>query len=72
MDVPRPEIRNKLNGMGNALFIYGCGLGSASAALGTLISRWMAAAIITILLLNPERKLHIEIYLKKVAVSMEI
>lgn len=53
-------LMNLLNGMGNALFIYGCGLGTAGAALGTLISRWMAAAIITILLLNPERKLHIE------------
>lgn len=51
---------NVINITGNAIFIYGCSMGSRGAALGTLISRMAAALCIVWLLLDTKRELHIE------------
>lgn len=50
---------NLINVTGNAILIYGGGMATDGAALATLVSRFAAAAVITILLLNPQRMLHI-------------
>lgn len=49
---------NVLNVIGNAILIYGANWGVFGASLATLISRIVAAVIITILLMNPARTLH--------------
>ncbi|MDO4288559.1 MAG: MATE family efflux transporter [Eubacterium sp.] len=51
---------NVMNGIGNAILIYGCAMGTAGAALSTLIARWTAAVIIVVLLLNPKRVLSVK------------
>ena len=57
-------LMNAMNGVGNAILIYVCSMGTQGAAIATLISRWMAAILITALLLNPKRELCIERTLK--------
>ena len=46
-------IMNIINIAGNAIFIYGFGIGAAGAGLGTLISRIAAAAIMLFLICQP-------------------
>ncbi|MBT9779658.1 MATE family efflux transporter [Clostridium sp. MCC353] len=53
-------LMNLINITGNALFIYGFSMGSRGAALGTLISRLVAAMCMAILLLNSKWELHVE------------
>lgn len=45
---------NLMNIVGNAVFIYGVGMGAAGAALSSLIARAAGAVIMTILLRHPE------------------
>ena len=53
-------IMNIINVSGNAFLIYGMRLGTAGVAIPTLVSRMVAAVIITVLLCNPKWVLHIE------------
>lgn len=53
-------LMNALNCAGNALLIYGFSMGAAGAAISTLIARWVAAVIITVLMLNQKRDLSLE------------
>ena len=53
-------MENILNIIGNAIFIYGCGMGAAGAALGTLIARSVTTVLIMIKLLNRKNEIHIE------------
>lgn len=53
-------LMNIINGIGNAIFIYGFSMGTQGAAAATLLSRWIAAVLIVVLLLDPHRELHIE------------
>lgn len=53
-------IMNIANISGNAAFIYGLEMGTAGAALATLISRYIAAMIISFLLLDQQLDLHLE------------
>lgn len=46
---------NAVNIMGNAVLIYGLGLGVAGAAIPTLVSRILAAAVIFLLLTRPNQ-----------------
>ncbi len=50
---------NAINIAGNALLLYCLHLGVLGAALATLVSRIAAAVIVTGLLLNPQRQLHL-------------
>lgn len=50
---------NLVNVAGNALLIYGFSMGAAGAALATLASRVMGAVIITALLFNTKRPIHL-------------
>ena len=50
---------NTVNVAGNAVMIYGLHCGVEGVAVPTLVSRIAAAAAITVLLKNPERKIHI-------------
>lgn len=52
-------IMNGVNIAGNALLIYGMGRGVEGAAIPTLISRMLAAVMITMLLRNPSREIHL-------------
>jgi len=52
-------IMNGVNIAGNALLIYGMGRGVEGAAIPTLVSRILAAVLITLLLRNPKREIHL-------------
>ena len=52
-------LMNLVNIAGNAIFIYGLGLGAAGAGLGTLISRIAAAAIMLFLICQPSHAIFI-------------
>lgn len=49
---------------GNAILVFGLRIGTAGVAIPTLISRMVAAIVITVLLCNQTRILHIERTLK--------
>ena len=53
-------LANGINVVGNAIFIYGCGMGAAGAALATLIARAVCAVIVIRMLHNPGRDICIE------------
>lgn len=52
-------LMNAVNIIGNAVLIFGFGMGAAGAATASLISRMLACVVITILLLNPQKELHL-------------
>lgn len=52
-------LMNAVNIVGNAILIFGCGMGAAGAAIASLISRMLACVIITALLLNQKKELHL-------------
>ena len=54
---------NILNILGNIIFIFILNLGVAGAALSTLLSRIISAAIILIFLKQPKQDLYIDSYL---------
>ncbi|MGN1318956.1 MAG: MATE family efflux transporter [Lachnospirales bacterium] len=53
-------VMNIINVVGNAILIYGFGLGSEGVAIPTLISRIFVAIAVVYLLLNENLELHIE------------
>lgn len=53
-------LMNTINVGGNAILIFGCGMGVAGAATATLISRIIAGIGIIILLRNPKWQLHLD------------
>lgn len=53
-------LANGINVVGNALFIYGFGMGAAGAALATLIARAICAVIVIRMLHHPGRDICIE------------
>ena len=53
-------LMNLINVVGNAALIYGFRMGAAGAALATLLSRVVGAALITALLLDRKRPIHLE------------
>ena len=55
---------NAINVTGNAILVFGLRIGTAGVAIPTLISRMVAAIVITVLLCNQTRILHIERTLK--------
>lgn len=57
-------IVNLVNIVVNAILIYGYGMGAAGAAIGTLVSRIVAAVVILFLLQRPDNPLRIEGLLK--------
>ena len=52
-------IMNAINVGGNALLIFGFGWGVEGAAVPTLVSRMVAAAVVLVLLRNPELDIHL-------------
>jgi putative MATE family efflux protein len=52
-------IMNIINVGGNALLIYGCGLGVAGAGTATLVSRAVAAVLMLVLIANPANAIHL-------------
>ena len=57
-------LMNAINVTGNAILVFGLRIGTAGVAIPTLISRMAAAIVITALLCNQTRILHIERTLK--------
>ena len=57
-------LMNAINVTGNAILVFGLRIGTAGVAIPTLISRMVAAIVITVLLCNQTRILHIELTLK--------
>lgn len=57
-------LMNAINVTGNAILVFGLRIGTAGVAIPTLISRIVAAIVITVLLCNQTRILHIERTLK--------
>ena len=57
-------LMNAINVTGNAILVFGLRIGTAGVAIPTLISRMVAAIVITVLLCNRTRILHIERTLK--------
>ena len=57
-------LMNAINVNGNAILVFGLRIGTAGVAIPTLISRMVAAIVITVLLCNQTRILHIERTLK--------
>ena len=53
-------VMNLINICGNALFIYGCGMGVFGAALATLISRVCASLFMFVMIVNPHNIVHVE------------
>ncbi|MDF2485163.1 MAG: putative rane protein [Herbinix sp.] len=53
-------IMNLINIVGNAILIFGFGMGVAGAAIATLISRMVGAAILYVLLKNKKHAIHLE------------
>lgn len=53
-------IMNLINVAGNAILIYGCGMGTRGAAIATLLSRTVAAVCIILLLLDSKQELYLE------------
>lgn len=53
-------LMNLVNMVGNAIFIYGCRLGTFGAALSTTIARMLAAVIAVVMLLDKSRMLYLE------------
>ena len=53
-------LMNIINVCGNAILVYGFGCGAEGVAIPTLISRMVAAILITVLLLNQKQLLHIK------------
>lgn len=51
---------NAINVGGNAILIFGFGMGVAGAATSTLVSRVISAVAIILLLCSPEHLLHLE------------
>ena len=51
---------NVLNAIGNAVLIYGFGMGTAGAAVSTVVSRWFAVVVLLGLLLKPGCELGLE------------
>lgn len=51
-------VMNGLNIIGNAVFVYGFGMGVAGVALSTLISRAFASIVILVLLHQPKYEIH--------------
>lgn len=51
-------VMNGLNIIGNAVFVYGFGMGVAGVALSTLISRVFASIVILVLLHQPKYEIH--------------
>lgn len=51
-------VMNGLNIIGNAVFVYGFGMGAAGVALSTLISRAFASIVILVLLHRPKYEIH--------------
>lgn len=52
-------LMNIINCTGNAILIYGMRMGTAGAAIATLLSRTVAAVVIVVLLFNPKRQLYL-------------
>lgn len=57
-------LMNAINVTGNAILVFGLRIGTAGVAIPTLISRMVAAIVITVLICNQTRILHIERTLK--------
>lgn len=57
-------LMNAINVTGNAILVFGLRIGTAGVAIPTLISRMIAAIVLTVLLCNQTRILHIERTLK--------
>ena len=57
-------LMNAINVTGNAILVFGLRIGTAGVAIPTLISRMVAEIVITVLLCNQTRILHIERTLK--------
>lgn len=57
-------LMNAINVTGNAILVFGLRIGTAGVAIPTLISRMAVAIVITVLLCNQTRILHIERTLK--------
>lgn len=57
-------LMNAINVTGNAILVFGLRIGTAGVTIPTLISRMVAAIVITVLLCNQTRILHIERTLK--------
>ena len=57
-------LMNAINVTGNAILVFGLRIGTAGVAIPTLISRMAATIVITVLLCNQTRILHIERTLK--------
>lgn len=53
-------LMNGMNCVGNAILIYGCSMDALGAAISTVISRWTAAGIVLVLLLQPKWELSLE------------
>jgi putative MATE family efflux protein len=53
-------LMNCINIGGNALLIYGCGMGAAGAGIATLASRAVSAVIMVVLLCNPAVEIHFD------------
>lgn len=52
-------LMNVINITGNAILIYGAGIGVAGAAIATLISRIVASVVILVLLRQEKRQIHL-------------
>ena len=55
-------VANAINVAGNAILIFGCGMGVTGAALATLISRMISGVTLLVLLRKPTHKLQVTNY----------